>query len=534
MANSGTEPHLLVAGGLLAERYLLVEVVPGPGPAVLWRAVDEVLARSVAVKALSTQPEGGSAGAEPFLAAAVRTGVLVHPGLARVYDATIQPRPGGGPGVALVISEWVDGQSLDSLLATRTVEATEAVDLVRQAADALSAAHDHDLVHGRLHPGNVLVTADGRIKLTDLAVATAVHAGSAAASGEHASGEHGTGAYVTGEHGLAWRTAAVPTGATPADVRRDTLDLAAVLYALLTARWPVTATDLPAGRLAAAPVAGGRVLRPRQVTAAVPRPLDAVVARALDPLAEGTELGTPAAFAAAAEKAVGKAPDRHAVPLRRPAAADAVTRPSSRVRRLVPWLLVLGLLAGIGTAGWLLGLAVGGLPRRDGAVDAIVSTTTAPSPGAPRGVAPIDLSRLPLSDFDPPPGDGRENPDSVRNAVDGDPGTSWQTSTYRTAGFGNLKKGVGLLVDLGISRTLSQVQVGFTSPGASVELRVADTVVPTTADSFTTVAAQRASGAVATLRPAAGARGRYWLVWLTALPQEGRGYRVGISELRFS
>lgn len=495
MTTSDTDPRLLAADELLADRYLLLATVPGPGPAVLWRAVDEVLARPVAVKVLPASGSPGRAAAEPFLAAAVRTGAVVHPGLARVYDATVHSRPGTGPDVVLVISEWVDGQPLDVLLAEGPLDPVAAVDLLRQATDALTSAHAGGLVHGRLQPGNLLVTSDGRVKLTDAAVGAAVHG------------------------------APVPDTATPAAVRADTRDLAAVLYALLTARWP-GARDTSAGRLEGAPVSAGRPLRPRQLSAAVPRALDAVVVRALDPAVDpGSPLVTPAALSAAAEQAVGE--------LRQQRAAAAAPRPPTRTRRLLPWGLVLLLLGGIGTTGWLLGLAVGDLPRRDGAVEAIVSTTSAPSPGAP-AVASIDLRKLPVTDFDPPPGDGQENPDSVRNAVDKDPGTAWQTSTYSTSAFGGLKKGVGLLVDLGRSRTLAQVQVGFTGPGTAVELRVADTVAPTTADGFATVAAERAASAVATLRPAAGARGRYWLVWLTGLPRADRGYRVGISELRFS
>lgn len=496
MTTSGTDPHLLVTGELLADRYLLLAAVPGPGPAVLWRAVDEVLGRPVAVKVLPASGTADRAAAEPFLAAAIRSGAVVHPGLARVYDATVHSRPGPALDVVLVISEWVEGQPLDALLAAGPLEPAKAVDVLRQAADALCAAHAGNLVHGRLQPGNLLVTPDGRVKITDAAVGAAVHG------------------------------SPVPDTATPAAVRADTLALAAVLYALLTARWPAS-SDLPAGRLDAAPVSGGRPLRPRQLSAAVPRALDSVVVRALDPATDpGSPLVTPAALSAAAESA--------AVELRAQRAAAAAPRPPTRTRRLLPWALVLLLLGGIGTAGWLLGLAVGDLPRRDGTVEAIVSTTSTPAPGASPAAAPIDLTKLPVVDFDPPPGDGRENPDTVRNAVDQDPGTAWQTSTYSTSAFGGLKQGVGLLIDLGRSRTLSQVQVGFTGPGASVELRAADTVEPTTADGFATVAAQRKASTVATLRPAAGARGRYWLVWLTGLPKAGGGYRVGISELRFS
>ncbi len=78
----------LVVGDLLAGRYLLLEVVADDGPAVLWRATDEILARAVAVKVLPAPNKRMRDAAEPFLDAAVRTCSINHPGLARVYDVS--------------------------------------------------------------------------------------------------------------------------------------------------------------------------------------------------------------------------------------------------------------------------------------------------------------------------------------------------------------------------------------------------------------------------------------------------------------
>ncbi len=487
-------------GDVLAGRYRLVERVAGGGPAVLWRAVDDVLARPVAVKLL---PAGGDA-AQPFLDAAVRAGALGHPGLVRVYDAGFEQTAGGTDEVAYVISEWVDGAPLPELLADGPLEAVAATALLRQAADALSAAHARGVAHGRLHPGNVLVTESGRLRVTDAAVAASVH------------------------------TPAIPGDATADDVRADTRDLAALLYALLTGRWPGAATPQPATGLPAAPAerpSSARPYSPRQVRAAVPRELDLVVSRALDPPRHPAlaALATPAALADAADQAAGQ---NRGTQRRRSTDSPAPTR----LRRSVPWLVVGAVVAAIGTGGWLLGLAVGELPRRDGAVDNVVSTgSSAPAPGAVvvPAPAPVDLSRLPVRDFDPPPGDGQESSDKVRNAVDGDPSTAWATSRYTTARFGGLKQGVGLLVDLGAAQAVGRVEVALTAPGAGLELRVADTPGGS-ADAFKVVAQTPAAGQVATLVPPVGTRGRYWLIWLTALPSEGNGYREGISELRFS
>ncbi|MGB8652342.1 MAG: protein kinase, partial [Mycobacteriales bacterium] len=226
------EPTLtgpLQVGDQLAERYLLLEAVATDGPTVLWRASDEVLARPVRVRVLHTPTKTAREGAAPFLEAAVRTGAVNHPGLARVYDAALETRPGRGNDVAYVISEWVDGEPLDVHLAeVGALAGPDAADVLRQAADALTAAHKGGLLHGRVHPGNVLVTASGRVRLTDTAVAAALH----------------------GQEEPPHREG----------VAADTRDLAAVLYALLTTRWPAAATPAPRGRLAPAPVADGHPL----------------------------------------------------------------------------------------------------------------------------------------------------------------------------------------------------------------------------------------------------------------------------------
>ncbi len=486
----------LQVGDLLAGRYLLLEAVATDGPAVLWRANDEVLARTVAVKVVDTPTKSAREQAQPFLDAAVRSGKVNHPGLARVYDAAIETRPGRGHDVAYVIREWVDGQPLDEHLAEVGVLAgPDAADVLRQAADALTAAHAAGVAHGRVHPRNVLVTDGGRVRLTDATLACALH-------------------------GIALQDP--PSGN---DVRADTRDLAAVLYALVTARWPAAATAQPAGSLSPAPAAEGHPLSPRQLRAGVPRALDQVVTRALAPapVHASAPLTTPAALADAVDASVTEA--------REARLEQETTRTPTRLRRALPALTAVAFIAAVGVTGWLVGLDVGKLPPREGGIDAIVSTTETPSPGATAAVA-LDLSKVVVRDFDPA-GDRQENADKVRNAVDGFADTTWPTSRYKSATFGGLKSGVGLLLDLGKVTDLRTVQIGFSATGAQVELRVADTA-PTDADTMRTVAAARDGKQVVTLRPATATRGRYLLVWVTGLPKDGDGYRVGISELRIT
>jgi hypothetical protein len=483
----------LHVGEVVAGRYTLRDVVTTGGPAELWRAHDEVLARTVAVRVVPTPNKAAREAAEPFLAAAVLSGQVNHPGLVRVYDAALSSDRGRSREIAYLIREWVEGESLDAhLRSVGALAAPDASDVVRQLADALTALHTAGLAHGRVHPGNVLVTPTGRVRLSDAVLAEALHGG----------------------------PAAHPAPATA--LREDTRALACVLYALVTTRWPEAVSGLPRGRLTAAPMAGDRPLNPHQVLAGVPRSLDDVVARGMQPDRERALL-SPTALADATDSAVAD--------LRAVTSASTEPKAPSRLRRSLPWLLALGVVSGVGVAGWLLGTAVGTLDPRPNAIDEIVTATESPAPGAGK-VRALDLTRIPVKDFDPA-GDRQENGDKVHNAVDGFADTTWPTSTYTTEAFGGTKAGVGLLLDLGTSRPLATVRVGFSAPGAKVELRVAD-AAPATADAARLVAADRKGDQVATLRPLPGTRARFVLLWITSLPKDGSGYRVGVSEIRIT
>ena len=498
-------------GDVLAGRYRLTRVVSDDdGPALLWQATDEILARPVAVKIL---PANGRAAplAPPFLEAAGRASALAHPGLARVYDAAREERPGLRSGrtvdVAYVVSEWVEGRTLAELLAADgPLEPADAIRLVQDATDALTAAHARGIGHGRVHPGNLLVTPAGRLRVTDAAVAAAVHRQAVPSPG--------------------------PDGSAPADVvRADTRDLGAVLYAMLTARWPSGSTDQPSAGMPDTPRTASGVYSPRQVRAGVPRALDTLVVRTLDPRRQPTmpAIETPEALSRALAEIDVRTPE----PV--PAAPARRRRPPRWMLRAVPKLLALALIAAVGLVGYRAGKDVGELPKRPGTLDALVAATPSPGAGANAGVR-IDLTKAPVAvkDFDPESRDGMEQSDSVPNAFDGDPSTSWSTDGYRTETFGNLKKGVGLLVDLGSPQALKSVQVGMLTGGADIDLRGAN-AVGESADDFTVVARVRGAKQVATLTPSAPTPSRYWVVWITKLPKADDGrFRAAVAELVFT
>ena len=499
----GVRP-VLAAGDLLAGRYRL-ESLQSAGPiASLWRATDEVLARPVAVKVLPMNEAGVAVGAA-FLAAAGRASTPVATALVRVYDAAREPRRGPRGGVSLavsyVISEWVDGRTLPVVLAQDgPLPALVVARLGVEALDALKAAHRQGLAHGRLHPGNVLLDGHGQVRLTDTAVAAA----------------------LAGEQQAAL---------TVADQRQDTRDLAACLSAALTGLWPAAAADRPSGGIPAAPATGRHSAAPRVPAAGVPRELDAVLDRALTPDRQQglPPLTTPAALKAALAPLLAEASARAAAALQ-----PVVVGPPSLLRRSLPWVAAAAFISIFATSSYFAGRAVGELPPPPGGLAVLGRAKATSTPGVP-AVAPLDLlaAGVKVSDYDPD-GDGRETPSMVVNAYDQDPITAWTTSTYSNASFGGLKPGVGLLVDFGRPTSVSQVGLGFTMAGSTVQLRAGD-VLGANEQALPVVASQSSVATAITLQVAPPVPHRYWLVWITQLPPGmGSQSRVGISAMVFS
>jgi len=232
-------PSSISPGTMLDGRYRLEDLLSDHHGARFWRATDTVLARSVAVHALASSDPRAAA----VLEAARRSARVTDPHFLRVLDCD------DVDGLTWVINEWGEGVSLDIMLERSTLPPTRAAWLTREVAEAIAAAHAQGLYHGRLNPESVLVTDSGSVKVIGFVV-------NAAFEGP---------APVHPAYGA--------MGPREADV----IDLAGVLYAALTGRWPGIAPSA----VPRAPRDGRRPLRPRQVRAGVPRTLDAICDRVL-------------------------------------------------------------------------------------------------------------------------------------------------------------------------------------------------------------------------------------------------------------
>ncbi|MFJ7342910.1 serine/threonine-protein kinase [Streptomyces sp. NPDC101110] len=175
-------------GRLLAGRYRVTAALGRGGMGVVWKAVDEVLGREVAVKELRTYTD--TAGPEldalrlrmqreARAAARVR-----HPGVIAVHDiAQVDGRP-------LIVMELVDGPSLDDVLRERgTLGPAEAAGIGAEVMDALAAAHRAGVLHRDVKPGNILLDRSGRVVLTDFGIATMDDPGDGSATHLTRSGE---------------------------------------------------------------------------------------------------------------------------------------------------------------------------------------------------------------------------------------------------------------------------------------------------------------------------------------------------------
>ncbi|TYB46436.1 hypothetical protein [Actinomadura chibensis] len=156
----------------LTERYLLVERLDRGGMTEVWRARDELLGRTVAVKLAASR---SAAAHRAFEQGVGRAAGLGHPALETVYDSD-RARGRSGRAVAYAVTEFLDGVTLADLLRHGPLSVAETADVAERVAGALDAAHAAGVAHGRLSPGKVMLV-DGDPKVIGLG------AGGASASG---------------------------------------------------------------------------------------------------------------------------------------------------------------------------------------------------------------------------------------------------------------------------------------------------------------------------------------------------------------
>lgn len=504
-------------GAKLADRYRLdrrVRPLPPSGDNAggpqSWIGFDELLNRKVGLYLIAADHPR----AEALASAARQAATVADARFVQVLDAVEEP------GLVYVINEWIsDAASLGSRLAAGPLSPYAATRIARELCEAMAVAHDCGMPHGGLDPDMVLVTSTGQIKILGLRL----------------------------ESGLT-EAEPDPDKARAADVRA----IGRLWYAALTARWPGDA----AFGLEAAPDPG-KAYAPAQVRAAIPKPVDQLVAQLLTEDEPSTLTDTKSLAAAISSLPRMRDENEHQVPapgiaMRGGAASVAATRslglPVDALDgggRRAPRALIAVACGAVLVLGTVLAIEFNGRPHPTVAS----STSSSASPGArgvtgpPQPFAAATITAVHVWDADK----GADPRGQSMDAVNGS-STGWSTSVYVGGpSIAPFRPGTGLIFDLGAYKNVQSVQFTVPVAGANVEVWTAATAVtsfPQIADStppqFTrqrTLTDVGGSQPIVVTFPKTVTT-QFVMVWFTALPYQsasgfkGAGYRdslVGVK-----
>ncbi|WP_449276709.1 protein kinase domain-containing protein [Leucobacter sp. GX24907] len=154
------------AGVTFGGRYELSSRIAVGGMGEVWKASDSIIGRTVAIKILKDEYMGDPGFLERFRAEARHAALVNHEGIANVFDY------GEEQGSAYIVMELVPGEPLSSIIEREgRLPSDRVLGIVAQTATSLQAAHDAGLVHRDIKPGNLLITPEGRVKITDFGIA---------------------------------------------------------------------------------------------------------------------------------------------------------------------------------------------------------------------------------------------------------------------------------------------------------------------------------------------------------------------------
>jgi serine/threonine-protein kinase len=351
-------------GKLFDGRYKIIKKIGAGGMADVYCAEDQELGRQVAIKILNDRHAGDEQFVERFRREAQNAAGLNHPNIVSIYDR------GEAEGTYYIAMEFLDGRSLKELIVARGPSPIPvAIGYARQVLAALRFSHRNGIVHRDIKPHNVIVDAEGRIKVTDFGIARA----GAASQMTEAGSIIGTAQYLSPEQARG----------APVDQTSDLYSVGVLLYELLTGTVPFTGdtpVEIAMKHLSQVPEP------PSMKRPEVPADLDAIVLRALakdpeDRYASAEEMDADLARVAkglaisdetheAATQVLSGAGLMSAAPTTISRAPTLVTRPGAAPpppaaplpydyydepprRSIWPWLFVLGLVAAFGVVAWL-------------------------------------------------------------------------------------------------------------------------------------------------------------------------------------
>jgi eukaryotic-like serine/threonine-protein kinase len=504
----------------LAERYVLESEIARGGMAIVYKARDDVLARTVAVKVLHPHLAGDEAFLDRFRFEALAAARLAHPNIVSIYDTGAEE--GGEPADQtrhFIVMEYCGGGSLAEHLRRDGPFQPERGAVVGAAVcEALAYAHRSGVIHRDIKPANVLVAGDGAtLKVADFGIAKAAFSsGDVTTTGSIL----GTVTYLSPEQ---------LKGEEP-DQRSDIYSCGVTLYELLAGRPPFeeeTQMAIAMKHLREEPPPL------RAARGGIPKSIETVVMKAMakDPAARYQN--AQEMRAALESSSVGSTTSVLRRPARRTERVDAPSRrPATRPRRQRrsrssgPFIMLAVIALAVALISILLLSLLNNRNEPGGGGNGGGAGGNGGGGGGRNGSVEVQS----VVDFDPQ-GTGGEHPDEVDLAIDGDPATAWTTENYDDSLELLGKDGVGLVFDLGDAEVGGVEVQGCSGCGLQVGHSSSDPTGAADASGFEIVDETDSAGDTEGFEFDA-TTDRYWLVFVTTLPGGGGG-SAAISEVTF-
>jgi serine/threonine-protein kinase len=484
-------------GTTLNGRYRLEARIGSGGMSTVYRATDETLQRQVAIKLMNREIATDSDQLERFRREARAVAQLSHPHIVGVIDY------GEDDGRPYIVFEYVEGETLkERIRRTGRLPTTEAVAYAIEIARALGVAHARHIVHRDVKPQNVLIDEEGSAKVTDFGIARTLDEEGLTADGRVL----GTTDYVSPEQALG----------RPVTGQSDLYSLGIVLYEMLTGEVPFRGENQVAVAMkhVREDLPDVQTRRP-EVSSALAAIVDTATAKRVeDRYADDAELIADLEDSLAIETARAGSATGEVTSVLRTLPSQKQRRVPFRIRhrwRALLLMLVPLLIAG-GVVAWVLATRT---HREAPKLNA--------KPPAAHQVAIRPCSTC-AHDYNPDAlvGAKNQNPNLVGLAIDGNPNTAWLTDHYYT---GSLQKaGVGLYVDVGRPRPVTEIVIYTQTPGWRGEIWASNSapdpyVFNTGRGGWTRLAQIPSMQRKQSIALGTGKTGyRYYLVWITSLP----------------
>jgi serine/threonine-protein kinase len=494
-------------GTSLNGRYRLEARIASGGMSTVYRALDEILERQVAVKLMNREVASDSDHLKRFRREARAVAQLSHAHVVGVIDA------GEDDGRPYIVFEYVEGETLKERIRRHgRLPITESVAYAIEIARALGAAHARHIVHRDVKPQNVLIDQEGSAKVTDFGIARTLEEDGLTADGRVL----GTTDYVSPEQALG----------QPVTGQSDLYSLGIVLYEMLTGAVPFRGDSQVAVAMkhVREQIPDVQATRP-EVSAALAAVLETATAKRVeDRYANDAELIAELEDVLAIEAARSGSATGEVTTVLRTLPSSAQRRVPLRVRR--PSAVIAVLLLVLATAAVTLVFVLNRAHRGTGKLP------QAPPPATPQQVQLCDTC---AHDYNPDALSGPKNqhPQEDGLAIDGNRNTAWTTETYYD-GLG--KPGVGIYVDAKPGVAAGSMVIDTETPGYTVAIyarRAQDPPNPQVFDAgpngWVRVGGAAYVHSTQTIELTTdGIRFRYYLVWITSL---GPHNQVAVNEI---